>query len=119
MGYNTNFSGVIEIRPRLSDDLEQEIIDFCEDVHDGKDAPARYCDWTVDASGGVSILKWNRSEKSYAMDKWLSCIITEFLAPNKHVANGVVRAQGSNIGDVWKIVCKDNVVTVERLPEDW
>lgn len=38
-------------------------------------------------------------------------LIDNYLAPNGHVCNGVIKAQGEGHGDVWELHVVDNVVT--------
>jgi hypothetical protein len=90
--------------------------------------PSLWCNFTPTKDGTELI--WNECEKTYEGDKWIKYLIDYFLKPKakthnvespnfrnftyNHICNGELYAQGEDPKDVWKIVVKDNVVTVKR-----
>jgi hypothetical protein len=111
MGYTTEFSGKLTITPPLSEELTDEINQFCEERHGGHSSrfpgfPGYWCDWKTDGQK----LFWNGSEKSYEMDEWLELLIKKFLVPHGHTVNGRMLAQGEDSNDVWVLEAKDNAV---------
>lgn len=124
MGYTTTFVGDITFNKNLTEDLKTEINKFCEKRHckgnltsEGYNieedyAPSLWCNWEVSEEGNS--LRWNESEKSYSMDKWLEVIIDKFLIKEGVICNGTVLAYGENPGDVWRIRVVDNKVKAEK-----
>lgn len=111
MGYTTTFEGQIDISPPLDAELEQEVNDFCNALHDEDGdmaVPSHYCDFVVTSDGAK--LEWNGSEKSYCMESWLTILIDLFFAPKAHVLNGHLDASGEQAGDLWRLEVKNNVV---------
>jgi hypothetical protein len=89
--------------------------------------PGLWCHW-VPTDEGDGIV-WDEGEKFYSADEWMEYIIEHFLDqepfakevdPDEfsflqgHVLNGEIEAQGEEASDVWKLVVKDNVVTVKK-----
>ena len=112
MGYTTEFSGKLTITPPLSEELTEAINQFGEERHGGSldphpGCPGFWCDWKTDGEK----LFWNGAEKSYHMDKWLEWLIRIFLVPAGHTVNGRLLAQGEEVGDVWILQAKDNMVS--------
>lgn len=87
-------------------------------------------DWTPEAHndhGFGTAIYWSGAEKFYDAPEWMAYLIEHFLQPGGHAqgkdgfkhftfdhkVNGVIEAQGEDPSDVWRLVVKDNVVTVE------
>lgn len=87
--------------------------------------PGLWCQWVPTEDGEA--IEWDGNEKFYDADQWMRYLIDHFLKPGalaaqdlpflqaNHVCNGVIKAQGEDIDDRWKLIVKDNVVTVEGL----
>lgn len=87
--------------------------------------PGLWCKWvpTEDGTG----IEWSGDEKFYDSAEWMEYLIEHFLKPNavaklalpflqaNHTCNGVIKAQGEDMDDRWKLIVKDNVVTTEDL----
>lgn len=94
--------------------------------------PGLWCQWvsTEDGSGIV----WDGGEKFYDSSEWMKYLIDHFLKPGalasvpsamaqerafkdftfNHVLNGEITATGEDSNDHWRLVVRDNVVSVER-----
>ena len=70
-----------------------------------------WLDWTITDDGKA--IEWNGNEKFYGAEDWMRYIIDSFLAPNGHVCNGRVHAEGEDRDDVWELVVNNNTVTRE------
>lgn len=117
MDYTTTFIGHIDISPPLMPETVELINAFCRERHDGPGYLTVWCDLVV-ADDGASI-GWNGSEKPYEIPRWLEIIIARFIDGSVHRLNGTMHAHGEEAGDVWKLVCKDSVVSVVKLLKDW
>jgi hypothetical protein len=87
--------------------------------------PGLWCQW-VPTDDGTAI-KWDGREKFYDPVEWMEYLINHFIgstpiAPletnelhffRSHVLNGEIEAQGEDSDDRWKLVVKNNVVTVQ------
>ena len=101
--------------------------------------PGLYCDWEPSDDG--TVLRWNGSENSYDSPEWVRYLIGTFLRPDAallaelvtsnlvpdryyapefahftfdHVLDGVVNAQGEEVGDLWQLSVIANDVTERR-----
>lgn len=90
--------------------------------------PSLWCNFSTTEDG--TALVWTGAEKTYFGKDWIKYLIDHFLKPKakthnvespnfknftyNHICNGELYAQGEDSKDVWKIVVKDNVVTVKR-----
>lgn len=101
------------------------VIDYSQP---GRDQPGLWCQWvpTDDLAG----LEWDQGEKFYDAAEWMEYLIDHFLRPYgrasvsgdpqfvgftfDHVVNGTINAYGERPTDRWRLVVKDNVVTVEE-----
>ncbi len=88
--------------------------------------PGLWCQW-VPAEDGTAI-GWDHNEKFYNSPEWMRYLIDHFLRPDAiaatsgdpqfadftfdHVANGEIDARGEFDSDVWRLVVRDNEVTV-------
>lgn len=104
---------------------EKGVINFNEPP---KPQPSLWCNFEPTEDG--TALVWNESEKTQCGKEWIQYLIDYFLQANdhlvadactyfkdftfNHVCNGELIAQGEDPDDIWKIVVKDNVVTVKR-----
>jgi|SRR5277367_528930 len=114
---------------------------YCTASH--LDNPGYYCKWEPSDDG--TTIQWNEQEKFDDGEEWMQFLIEEFLKPNAnifttlipvingvavtdahlifeisgHVLNGVIDAQGEEPDDRWKLVVKDNVVTVVEPTVTW
>jgi hypothetical protein len=87
--------------------------------------PGLWCHW-ISTEDGTAI-EWDGSEKFYDASEWMEYLIDHFLKPGaiaarqlpflqaNHTVNGVIKAQGEDIDDRWKLIVTDNVVTREDL----
>lgn len=103
-------------------DREGDIIDYNEPP---KGQPGLWCQWIPNEDG--TALVWDEDEKFYCSVEWMEYIIQHFLASNakakkeldflqaNHTLNGVIKAQGEDFNDRWKLIVTDNVVTTEQL----
>lgn len=69
-----------------------------------------WMDWIITEDG--SAIQWNDSEKFYSSAEWMEYLINTFMIPNGHVCNGKIKAQGEEPDDKWKLIVKNNSVTV-------
>lgn len=109
MGYTTTFTGEIAIEPPLSGTELVALREFLDDRYDYKTHPSIHCDW--ESPDGATI-RWNGSEKSYAMPEWLKWLIENKL--QGHTLNGEMYAEGEEQGDRWMLIVEDNVVKVKQ-----
>lgn len=95
--------------------------------------PGLWCQWVPSMDG--TAIEWDGGEKFYESDKWMAYLIDHFLKPGAqaqhsgdpqfaeftfdHVLNGEIDAQGEDPGDRWKLVVKDNKVTVKTASLVW
>ena len=70
-----------------------------------------WLDWIITDDGKA--IEWNGNEKFYSAEEWMRYIIDSFLAPNGHVCNGRIHAEGEDRDDVWELVVSNNTVTRE------
>lgn len=87
--------------------------------------PGLWCQWVPTDDG--TALEWDGSEKFYNSEEWMTYLIDHFLRPAaiaqvelpflqaNHTLNGVIKAQGEEMDDRWKLVVTDNVVTTQPL----
>lgn len=87
--------------------------------------PGLWCNWTVTDDG--SEILWDEGEKFYYAKEWMAYIIEHFLKPGavaasalsflqaNHVCNGVIKAQGEDMDDRWKLIVVNNFVSTEML----
>lgn len=85
--------------------------------------PGLWCHWVPDGDG----IEWDGGENFYDSADWMKYIIDHFLRPGAHAAselpflqanhtcNGVIKAQGEDIDDRWKLIVEDNEVRVVDL----
>lgn len=96
------------------------IIDY---NHPPAGQPGLWCQWVPTDDG--KFIEWNGAEKFYNSSEWMTYIIDHFLKADAkakgalkflkpHTCNGEVEAQGEDANDRWKLVVKDNKVTVKR-----
>lgn len=158
MGYNTDFTGSIQIEPPLNQSEINYLTKFGWTRHktrkqgpfyvvdqewneysfndpnaininspEGKQ-PGIWCHFIPTEDG--SELVWDESEKTYDATEWIEYLINTFLKTNAtakdsklpyfenftfdHVCNGELFACGEDYDDRWKIVVKDNKVSVKQ-----
>lgn len=87
--------------------------------------PGLWCHWVPSADG--KHIEWDGGEKFYDSPEWMIYIIDHFLRPGcrakhelpflqaNHVCNGVIKAQGEEVDDQWKLIVDRNVVSVKDL----
>lgn len=109
MGYNTSFEGVINIAPPLTANEVEELNMFFDARHDDRNTPSIWCDLVA----YESLIKWNGSEKTYALDEWIRYVINHFIGKD-HTCNGKMIAHGEDYGDIWQIVVIDNEVSTRK-----
>lgn len=103
-------------------DHEADIIDY---NNPPKGQPGLWCQWIPNEDG--TALVWDEGEKFYDSVEWMEYIIEHFLAPDakakgeldflqaNHILNGVIKAQGEDFDDRWKMIVENNKVRVEQL----
>lgn len=90
--------------------------------------PSLWCNFLPTEDG--TAIRWNECEKTYEGYAWIKYLIDHFLKPKakthnmespsfkdftyNHICNGELIAQGEDPTDHWKIVVKDNVVSVKK-----
>ena len=90
--------------------------------------PSLWCDFEPTVDG--TAIEWNGSEKTQNAKEWIIYLITRFLEMDavlseqklpefseftfNHVLNGVLEAQGEEPSDRWKLIVKNNKVTVKK-----
>lgn len=85
--------------------------------------PGLWCQWVPTPDG--KFIEWDGSEKFYNAPEWMTYIIDHFLKADPkakgvlkhlkpHVLNGEIEAQGEDDNDRWKLVVKDNKVSVKK-----
>lgn len=107
MGYNTYFSGEMNIEPPLTLEELNIINTFSAARHDGKDFPGIWCQWV--ASNDGKCIEWDTNEKFYEAKKWLEYLIKNYLSSK--ICNGDIYADGDAADDHWLLEIRDNVVT--------
>lgn len=106
MGYNTEFEGEFRIVPPLDAATLAKLEEFCEERHGGDldvfpGMPAFWCNWEFEDKGDHTEMRWNGSEKSYAMDEWAILLFKRFFP--KHSVTGDIRARGEDFDDLWSM----------------
>jgi hypothetical protein len=85
--------------------------------------PGLWCKWESTPDG--TAIEWNGDEKFYDASEWMQYLIDHFIGPDPHArkelpfltghnCNGEIEAQGEDRDDRWKLVVKDNRVSVRR-----
>jgi hypothetical protein len=109
-------------------DRELDIIEYNRSP---EGQPGLWCGW-VPTNDGTAIV-WNKQEKFYDSQEWMKYLIEHFLKPGghaqgkpefssftfDHVCNGVIYAQGEEIGDSWSLVVRNNKVTEGPAPKEY
>lgn len=90
--------------------------------------PGLWCQWVPTPEGDA--IEWDGGEKFYSSVEWMQYLIDHFIGhhpiANKlypevfpflqgHTCNGVIKAQGEDMDDRWKLIVTDNKITVEEL----
>jgi hypothetical protein len=75
--------------------------------------PSLWCQWTTNDDG--TKLMWDGGEKFYSYVEWLKYLIEHFFKPWNVTLNGTIMWQGESVGDVGKIVVKNNGVTTKNF----
>lgn len=100
---------------------DSDVIDF-NSPPDGQ--PGLWCQW-IPTENGCSIV-WDEGEKFYDSVEWMQYLIDHFLKPGaiakdqlpflqaNHICNGMIDAEGEEYGDLWRLVVKNNKVSVKR-----
>ena len=85
--------------------------------------PGLWCQWVPTDDGNA--IEWDQSEKFYDSAAWMKYLIEHFVGQDPlaqkelpfltgHTCNGEIEAQGEDSGDLWKLIVKDNRVSVAR-----
>lgn len=87
--------------------------------------PGLWCHWVPTKDGKE--LEWDGGEKFYDSAEWMTYVIDHFLKAGckakktlsflqaNHICNGVIKAQGEDMDDRWKLVVKNNKVATKNL----
>ena len=91
--------------------------------------PELWCPWTCCDEG--CCLRWDRGEKPYAPDRWLTYLIDTFLRPGAelaadpaacavglsfdHVLTGMIVGERRETGELFALAVRDNVVRRRTL----
>jgi hypothetical protein len=113
MGYTTKFIGRFIFNKQLSLNDYKELEEIAsKDWRDDKTKPGYHCQWTPSEDGMG--LEWDQNEKFYDYIEWLQWLIDNFFFPKGYRLNGEVRWDGEEIGDIGKIIVRDNKVEVKE-----
>ena len=112
MGYDTSFSGEIDVKPPLPASVVAEWNTFASERHAEDGAPSYYCQWVPSDDG--ALIEWDYNEKFYEAECWMVLVVERFVKPNGSVANGTIYAAGEDPGDLWMIEVVDNRVFVRQ-----
>uniref|UniRef100_A0A6M3LVW2 Uncharacterized protein n=1 Tax=viral metagenome TaxID=1070528 RepID=A0A6M3LVW2_9ZZZZ len=89
--------------------------------------PSLWCQWIPTVDG--KYIEWNGAEKFHDAEKWMWYLIHNFLKPQPiakvrhpglfaflegHQCDGLIRAQGEDSTDKWKLIVTVNDVRVEK-----
>jgi hypothetical protein len=138
MGYHTEFSGGIAVKPPLNKSEVEFLQKFNQTRHDGPaettittkdggtvtfkdpgDLPGIWCQWTASDDGKKIV--WDEGEKFYSYEEWMVFIIEYFLQPQakaaselpflqaNHICNGTIHAEGEE-GEKFRLVVENNKV---------
>jgi hypothetical protein len=104
---------------------DEDVID-CNTPCPGQ--PSLYCDFEPTVDGKA--IEWNGAEKTQCAKEWITYLITRFLEADavvagqdlpefegfqfNHVLNGELLAEGEERSDRWKLIVKDNKVSVKK-----
>lgn len=116
MGYTTEFDGFITIEPPLEEPQLSQWRALCandprDDLQPGM--PRSYCQWEVSADG--SKISWDGGEKFYDSPEWMRYLLIRYVIPTGRTANGVIMAQGEEVGDVWRLIVEQNEVFTQHF----
>jgi hypothetical protein len=124
MGYLSSVTGEVAITPPLSA-VEVRESPFRPDVEERKDVVLRVeqevietDDGTVTRMYGTAVVPaWDESYKAYSLEEHLAELIR--LHGHGHAFAGVLLVDGSDQGDVWRLVVDDHQVTKETARLSW
>jgi len=113
MSYNIEFDGEL----RLSEPLSEKIFEEIENLNEGyktiydNEIP-RYgystCPWYIDDETKMLLVCEGGNVRIW--EEWLEFIINRILSPNNILVNGEIIWQGEEVGDVGKIIIRDNII---------
>jgi hypothetical protein len=119
MGYTTKFVGKLSFSDKVSVSEVREVQKWCGiDIREAE--PERKHTWSYlqfEVTKELDGLQWDQGEKFYgAVDalNWLVSKVREKFP--KFTLNGILDAQGEEVMDRWKLVCKDGVAVTEDCP---
>lgn len=96
-------------------DKAKVLNEWCKTINQvPKGLPSLWSDFIIvnDREGNCSYLKWDRSEKSYEMDKWAQ-ILLDLLSSMHFTLEGTICAKGEDPGDYWSMQICEKTVLVE------
>lgn len=142
MGYTTEFSGEFVITPALSEELVDQLNEFCSARHEAHGPGSSFdlndlnrtyngplhdttsigiwADWEFvppENGADATVMQWNGNEKSYDMAQWGQYLVN--LLPAGHTVTGTIFAAGEDSGDLWKMTADGRVVTVGKAAITW
>ena len=118
MGYNTDFSGVLEFKHPLNLDEQTLLETFlgadCRDHHEWDSGGLTYIDLKLtEEEDGI---QWDGSEKTYDLVEKVNLIIKKMKeASPRFELTGEMFAQGEEVGDIWRLVMKDGIAVREGI----
>jgi Family of unknown function (DUF6205) len=124
MGYLSSVTGEVTITPPLSA-AEVRESPFRPDVEERKDIVLRVQEDIVKTNEGTLtritgtaiVPAWDESYKAYSLEEHLAELIR--LHGHGHAFDGVLVVDGSDQGDVWRLVVDDHQVTKETARLSW
>tara|TARA_R100001463_G_scaffold15141_7_gene39623 strand:- start:12571 stop:13122 length:552 start_codon:yes stop_codon:yes gene_type:complete len=138
MGYTTNFTGLMALSRRLTqDELDEYNQVWLNDRHDTtgeysgdyrgglEKAPSIYNKWEIidDVEHGITdihCLAWNGGQKFYQYVNWLKFIVSDFLQPKGIYLKGKIRFSGEDVEDAGVITAHLQTIRVRNGEEkEW
>lgn len=109
MGYSTDFLGGIKIAP----ELKASQISYFKELFGGE-IQYQYIGFEFDST--MSQIQWDGAEKFYGAEKAMELLISLVTEKYPEIKfNGTLNAQGEDYDDKWKLIVKDNIVSVKKI----
>jgi hypothetical protein len=112
MGYNTKFSGALQLSRPLTIAEAKVILEANQDPDTiNEPHPKSYMQWVPTHS--LDEIVYDGNEKFYEYDKWLVWLLAHLDALGV-TASGEIFWQGESVGDAGTLSVKDGVLTVAK-----